>query len=759
MTRSLRPLLVGPLPLLVLAWPGSPALAMQAPVVTNGREPEAPRVVEATRLPEGMSVRIDGLLDDPAWDLSLPITDFTQQDPVEGGAPSEPTEIRILYDREALCIGAMMYDSDPSGILAFQRERNAGLGTDDRFMWILDTFRDGRTGYFFEVNPAGLMGDGLLGVMVNKSWDGIWEVRTRILESGWSAEIRIPFSTLNFDPTLDAWGINFQRTIRRRNEEILWSGWRRNQPLTRPVHAGVVTGIQGVSQGIGLEVKPYALATANRGPVVGEGWDSGAKMGLDASYSITPSLRAALTLNTDFAEVEVDQRRVNLTRFPLFFPEQRDFFLEGSSVFSFAARQGAFPFFSRRIGLVAGEEVPITFGARLHGQVGRQEVGFYQVRTGRTTLGLPGDESVRPAEDFTVARVKRALFAESHVGGIYTRRSSATDPDGFGPPERHTVGLDADFFTSRLFGGHNAQFEAFFIYHTDPVAEGASGFADRRARGFRVNFPNDRLRFHTSLRDFGDAYDPALGFASRNGFRRLQPTLTWAPRPAWWRTVRQIEVQLEGEYLTDLDNRMLTRNLTFTPFQLNFESGDRFSVELNQRFERLEQGFRIHRGDEGEVWIPAGDFLTRGWSAEVRTAGRRTLSGSLEADRRSFWSGHRSGMRGTVTLRPRPGVSVATTYERNEVRLPEGDFDTNLIRLLGGWNPTPLLSFAGNVQYDDVTEVVGLFLRARWIVRPGNDVFLVWTHNWRNLGPSLLDRDLESLSRGGALKLNYTYRF
>ena len=204
---------------------GAASLHAQAPGAA-----ERPSV-QAVRIPDELDIRIDGFLDDPAWELADPISDFRQREPIEGGAPSEPTLIRVVYDAEALYIGAKFYDSEPSGILAHQLERNAGLGTDDRFMWILDTFGDGRTGYFFETNPAGLMGDGIIGgggmgMGVNKRWDGIWEVRTQILPDGWSAEVRIPFSTLNFDPTLDTWGINFQRTIRRRSEEILWSAWR-----------------------------------------------------------------------------------------------------------------------------------------------------------------------------------------------------------------------------------------------------------------------------------------------------------------------------------------------------------------------------------------------------------------------------------------------------------------------------------------------------------------------------------------------------
>ncbi len=714
----------------------------------------------AARIPDGEAIRIDGFMDESVWALAEVLSDFTQQDPVEGGVPSERTEIRILFDRDALYIGGMFYD-DPRGVIAHQRQRNAGLGTDDRFMWILDTFRDGTTGYFFEINPAGLMGDGLIsGAMgVNKSWDGIWEVRTQLLEDGWSAEIRIPFSTLNFDPSADRWGINFQRTIRRRNEEIVWSGWRRTQALSRTAHAGELYGLDGISQGVGIEVRPYLVGNANQVGAAPDGWDNAAKAGVDLSYSITPSLRAALSVNTDFAEVEVDQRRVNLTRFPERFPEQRGFFLEGSGVFSFSPASGVTPFFSRRIGLVQGEEVPITYGARLGGQAGAYTLGLFQVRTGETELGVGEQARTLAPEDFTAARVRRSLFEQSYLGVVYTRRATGRAGAEEGLPDRHTVGTDLNLQTSNFRGRYNAQFEAFYVVHTDPVAEGSSTLDDRTSRGIRINFPNDVYRFHVSLREFGTHWDPAVGFSPRNGFRRLQPTYTYAPRPERWGAVRRLEWQVQWEYLTDLERVLQTRDLSLTLLSLNFESGDNLSFEVGDRFERLERTFRIHGAGEEAIFIEMGDYDTQSWQAQLRTAGRRRLSGNVTVSGGDFWNGSRSRMSGGITTRPRPGVTVGTQYERNEVSLPQGDFRTNLTRLSGSWDLSPLTSFTGNLQYDDVSQILGVFARARWIVGAGNDIFLVYTHNWRSLGGSVLDRDLETLSRGGAFKVNYTYRF
>jgi len=727
-------------------------------------DPDAPRAARAHPIGNAGEMRVDGWLDEEAWAEAKPITEFVQREPVEGGRPSEPTEVRVLYDEDALYIGAILHDSDPDGIIAHKRRWDDGLGTDDRFMWILDTFHDRRTGYFFETNPAGLMGDGLItgggGFGLNKSWDGIWDVRTQVTEEGWTVEVRIPFSTLNFDPALDTWGINFQRTIRRRNEEIVWSGWRQNQRLFRPVHAGVLQGLNDLSQGVGLEVKPFVTGNwANMPGAQGDPHDLASEIGGDLEYSVTPSLRAAVTVNTDFAEVEVDQRRVNLTRFPLFFPERRDFFLETAGVFQFAPRQGVNPFFTRRIGLVDGETIPLDFGTRIGGQAGPYELGFFQVRTGSGTPG--GFEEVGPTipgEDFTAFRLRRSILSESRVGVIYTRRSHRGDggsEDRTEPPEGHTAGVDFDLFTSSFLGDYNVQFEGFWIWHSQLFDDSGTDFSDRRARGIRFDFPNDVWQFSASLREFGEAFEPAVGFQRRNGFRRFQPTLAYAPRPSSIDWLRQVEWQLRFEYLTRLDGLLLTRDWRLTFFDLEFESGDRFEVSANRNFERLENPFDIRDG----ITIPVGAFNTTEWSASFRTTGRRALSGAVEVRDGGFWTGDRFQFETEVTARPTSGVGVTTEYERNEVRLPEGDFDTNVLRLGADWDPTPLQSFRTTLQYDDVSRVLGLFARVRWILRPGNDLFLVYTHNWRNEAGGIFGGDLATANRGGAVKVNYTYRF
>ena len=722
----------------------------------NGRESLEVPLLRAVPIPAGEHIDLNGFLAEAAWSMATPATTFTQQEPNEGAQPTEASEVRVVIDGDALYIGAMFFD-DPDGVLAYQKRRDKGLGTDDRFMWILDTFLDGRTGYFFEINPAGLMGDGLLsqgGHRVNKAWDGVWEARVQRLNNGWSAEIRIPWSTLNFDPSSDTWGINFQRTIRRKQEEILWAGHRRTEGLFRPIHAGRLTGLRDMSQGVGLEVKPYAVG----------GWTdqilqaarSSGDVGVDLAYSITPSLRAAASINTDFAEVEVDQRRVNLTRFPLRFPEQRDFFLEDSGVYNFAPRNGANPYFSRRIGLREGNPIPIQFGTRLGGQAGRYELGFLQVGT-EDHLGVGG-------EDFTVARVKRQMLTESTIGAIYTRRAGGAEASNVRPAVDQTLGVDLDFRTSRFLGDKNLLVDAFFVWNSNPEPAIGRTLSDLSARGLPVTFPNDIWQMHLSYREFGSFYDPAVGFVTRNGFRRVEPNITWRPRPnSTW--IRQYRFGTQFRYLASIDTgRPEERQWEFDLLGIEFENSAEVNVRVTSQFEYLDLAFEISDG----IVVQPGGYQTWEWEVMGGTPKQKPIRLEADIGGGSFWNGDRFGYDLGMEYRPTAGVELGLEYEGNKVSLPQGVFDTNLMRLNTAWDISPWSSITSNVQYDDVSEIIGIFLRTRWIIAPGNDLYLVYTQNWQNLrGDQLdphfarvqLDPRFTTLSRGLSTKLNYTFRF
>ena len=707
------------------------------------------RSVTAFRMTDGHSIELDGRLDDAVWASAVPAANFIQIDPANGRPATEPTEVRIVFDSDTLYMGVTAYDSEPDKLLGFQRRRDEGLGSDDRFMWIIDTFLDGRTGYFFEMNPSGLMADALLGVNgQNRQWDGIWNARARRSEIGWTLEIEIPFRTLNFDPNNDTWGINFQRTVRRKNEESIWSGWARNQGLRRMNNAGLVTGIREVSQGRGLDIKPYGLFTSESNPGGGSPdtvLDGNA--GLDLFYNPTPLLRTNLTINTDFAQTEVDQRQVNLTRFSLFFQEQRDFFLDGAIFFDFGSveaqtfggRGGGdriLPFHSRRIGLSA-DRAPqkIDFGTKITGQMGDQDVGILHVRTG-SGEGLL-------SEDFTVARVKRRLLSQSYVGAMYTRR----DPREGGNAQQ-TAGLDARFSTSNFLGSQNLETTLWLLNATND--EASSG---NTAYGGRVNYPNDRWDMSFAATEVQENFSPDVGFVTRTAFRKYSPSIQFAPRPANNRYIRQITFRGSLDVRTDLRNDLLERNVNVTLLQLSLHSQDFVLLGANQQFVRLEEPFEIEDG----VTLPLGETFTfTRFRAFGQTANRRVLAVNGRYETGDFFSGTRTEKNVTLTVRAGTGMIFSVNGQWNSVELPEGSFTTQLYRVISETQFSPFIALVNNIQYDSQSAVLGWQARFRWIVTPGNDLYVVYTHNW--LDDPQLSR-FSTLNRSLASKVLYTYRF
>lgn len=711
---------------------------------------EIEKTVQSVRLTaeERATFSFDGNLKESFWQ-SIPFASgFSQQSPVEGDPATEKTEVKIAYDDKYMYIGVILYDSDPSQIKAFQKRRDQRIISDERFVWIFDTFNDQRNAYFMEINPNGMRTDGLVssgqGGGINLNWDGIWDARTYIGEFGWSAEIKIPFSTLNFDENSDHWGVNFMRVIRRKNETALWTGHRRNQGIARPQDAGLLTGLRDISQGLGLEIVPFGISTVSSDRTGTETEnDVSPDAGVDINYNITPSLKASVTFNTDFAEAEVDQRQVNLTRFPIAFPEQRDFFLEGANIYSFAPSSGVNPYFSRRIGLNAGNPIPITYGARLLGNVGENNLAILHVRTRES-------DDLDP-ENFTVARLKRNIGSESTIGLIYTRRST-TDVDSL--QDRHTLGADLELATSSFLGDKNLQFQAFYVFHNPAeVDDNSTNISDRSSRGIRLNFPNRPWSGHVSYREFGEAFNPAVGFARRVAFRRLQPSIDFTPQFSNSKTIDQVRWGIRFEHLTDLDFTLLTQNLIFTLGDVRFSSGDRISWRVGRNYELLDSEFDIRR--DGSIIIPVDEYTN--WNTEVgiNTAQFRKISAGFEVEYNGFWTGTETEVEAELNFRPIPGIELSPSYTRRMIRLPEGDFNADILLFEGVWDLTTELFFTTNLQYDNVSGGVGLNNRLRWIITPGSDLFLVYNHNWEEnpLG------QLETATQAGIVKLSYTHRF
>lgn len=708
---------------------------------------QQPGEINAYRLAVDELVNLDGRLDEDFWTKVEAATAFRQQEPMEGQLASEQTSVQIAFDEKNLYLGVRLYDSEPDRIKAFQKRRDAPLDTDDMFAFILDTYDDQRSAFYFEINPHGLMGDGILrtgqGSQVNRDWNGIWRAWVTLDDKGWSAEIRIPFMTLNFDPANETWGINFLRTIRRKNEITLWEGFRRNQGIERPQDAGKLRGLKNINQGIGLEAIPYVIGSQSRrridpeSPMVEQAtFNAGGEL----NYNITPNLKAGITVNTDFAEAEVDDRQVNLTRFPILLPERRDFFLQGANVFVFAPSSNPNPYFSRRVGLQDDRPIPIRHGGRLIGRIKNTDVGFIQVRTGDSG-GLPG-------ENFTVGRVLQNISSESTIGAIYTRR----DTDGDSLPVRETFGADLSLSTSRLLGNKNFQFEAFFVGHTPSFFTDSSSLMDRSTRGFRFNFPNQPYDAHVSYREFGVNYDPAVGFVPRVGFRRLQPSITYNPLIERSNVLRELSWQYYFEYLMMMDWRPATVNHRIRFMGLRFESGDFINFSFLHNYEFLDFTFDILR--DGMFLIPEGIYQNRGYSIEASSAPFRKIGGVATLTNIGFWTGKQILLEADLFMRPIVGLNMTASYIHSSVTLEQGDFQTHLIRLNSSYDFSPWVSINFNIQYDNVTERLGTNSRFTWVIDPGNTFFVVHNHNWQRFSDRFNAMEIQS-----TVKLAYTFRF
>ncbi len=703
---------------------------------------DRPRV-RALRLAEGETLEIDGRLDEAVWGRAVPAMNFIQQDPDQGQPATERTEVRFLLSGDTLYMGVVCYDSEPEGVIANTMQRDAALSADDRFMWTFDTYLDARSAYYFEMNPNGSLGDALIRSSnatntsdTGRAWDGIWNGEVQVSEIGWTLEIEIPFRTLNFNPNAPAWGVNFQRTIRRKEEESLWTGWARNQGLNRLANSGLLEGISDVSQGVGLDVQPYVSGKYVDAPGRNRESEFEGDGGVDFTYAITPSLRGQFTINTDFAETEVDQRRVNLTRFPLFFPERRLFFLEGTTVFDFANDPGAVtPFFSRRIGLdVDGQPQRIEYGAKLTGQIASRDIGLIHVRTASS------DDLV--GEDFTVLRTKTNFFLQSYAGLIYTRRAERDT----NVSDRHTIGADFTLRTSSFRGNENLELSGYYVWNTTAAAEaGGANF------GFRLDYPNEMWDARVSVREVQAGHNPAVGFIDRRGVRHYRPAVGFLPRPADSRYVRNFLFDGGLRLTTDLENRTLTRT---TPIRADvyFQSGDSIRFTLTPTYEFLERDFEI----SPDVVLPAdGAYNFTRYRLTVSTADRRALSLTTQYENGGFFSGHRRNFDLSVGIRPIAGVLINVNNEWNRIELSEGSFSTRVLRLNANTQFSPSISLINNLQHDSVSHILGWQSRLRWILRPGNNLYFVYAHNWLEIPGT----DWVTLDRSATTKLTYTHRF
>ena len=686
------------------------------------------------------SPKIDGRLDDPAWQLAEPISMFVQREPADGAVCTEATSVRILYDDRQVYFGFDCRDSECDQIVANELRRDSELEGNDSVEILMDTYNDKRGGFFFRVNPLGAREDAqVTGGSTNRNWDCIWEAKALINDGGWAAEIAIPFSQLRFREVEEmTWGINFGRNIRRRNEDAHWVpiprafGWRGRY---RTSDLGCLTGLKGIEAPSNLEIKPYILPgrTEDYSEEIAEK-ETVAEVGLDLKYGITSNITANLTYNTDFAQVEADMERVNLTRFSLFFPEKRPFFLEGADVFTFGTPGGGFRppplllFYTRRIGLDGGENIPILGGAKVTGKAGPYSIGILDAFTDRKDY-IDADDIPQhaPRTNFAVMRIKRDVLARSSVGMIAMDAWTEEDTT-YG----RAVGIDANF--SLL---ENLDLRAL-------VAGAESGEYSRQFAGYLGGgWGNDLFRLEASYLDIGTDFDATMGYVQRTDIRQIEGEARYMPRPGI-PGIRQMFIGPSFRRLTDHDGVLESRAVSFDLWS-RLEVGGWLGCEAGHEYDRLDEDFEIRE----DVFIPLGVYEFATFASRLFMEGGRTFSANGGLNLGGFYDGRRTGISGGLDIKPTRHLMLEANYDFNKITLhnarveEEGKqptfpskytFSANAMSGRVSYSFTTDLFAKLFAQWNDEQNAVSANFLLHYIYRPGSDFYLVYNEAWDTSG-------------------------
>jgi hypothetical protein len=692
------------------------------------------------------SITLDGALDEEAWRRAEPATDFVQAEPHEGQPASEPTDVRLIFDRDALFIGVDCRDEADARTIINDIRKDFPAGDQDTFEVILDTFGDRRNGFVFATNAVGAKSDSQIaneGRDVNTSWDAVWTVAARRTEHGWSAEMRIPFKTLRFERGAGhLWGINFSRRIRRKNEVDYWSAVPRVYNLYRASLAGSLTGLPDASQGRNLRLKPWVASDSTRS-VGGASFNNSGQIGLDAKYGVTPSLTLDVTVKPDFAQAEADEQQVNLTQFSLYFPEKREFFLENSGMFYFGdipreSRVGGFRFnvpeeevllfFSRRIGLTdTGEQIPIVAGGRLTGRAGAYGVGAMTIQTeGRGT---------RASDNYTVLRGRRDILRNSDVGAIFLSRQSS----GVSSDRNQVAGIDANFRFMKALS-----FNGFLTRSFTPGVTGGQ-MAGKGSAAWNDNFVHTQYSFLT----VGDHFRDDIGFIKRTGIRKHFADFGVRQRPEWLRKsgIRESHPHTRYNIYTDQSGTKVSHT-NHVAEAIFFERGGVLEVQWNPRFERIATPFKI-RPDQS---FAPGSYSWNEFAAELETDHSRVISGSTIVTLGGFWNGTQRTVKAGVIVRPTYHLTFDVAMQRNDIRLPlpMHDFVTNLVSSRVGFAFNTRTFLDTLLQYNTDLKQFSANVRLDLIHRPLSDLFVVYNEQQLTSPPS-------PVNPGRGLIVKYTH--
>ena len=681
---------------------------------------------------------IDGVINEKVWEQAYVVSKFQQREPNEGEPMSERTEFLTCYDTNNIYFAVKCWDN-PDKITAKEMARDANLQYDDRVQIILDTYLDHRNGYWFQIGPRGSIGDAIVsenGASFNKQWDGLWIGKARITDYGWEAEIAIPFKTMGFDKDNKQWGIKYIRNIVNKLESGYWPEANLNTQRFQVSDAGILDGIENITQGIGLDISPY-LATGID-TKKGEKNDSKITGGVDLFYQITPSLKSSLTINTDFAETEVDDRQINLTRFNLLYPEKRDFFLDGTNYFQFGiegdrsspAAKKIIPFFSRRMGLDEnGEPIRINVGAKITGQVDNWNIGMMYINDAR-------DSSIN---NFSVARVTRNFGKQSSVGIIGTYGNT------LGNESNLVVGADLKLATSTFQKDKNISFFLFGLKSNTNNIDGKDA-----SWGTQIVYPNDLINARLGYHQVQKNFIAGMGFVPRTNISETYGELQFGPRPDRW-GILQIEFGGGFDYVSNLETHdMETQKVEIQPLGIRFLSGEEVKYSLINQHELLDEDFNIFE----DFVIPKGNYEWWYQQISLETKGARNIWGMANYSFGDFFNGKRKDLKLKVNWKVAAPIFFGGTLIRNNVKLPEGEFTANIYQLNANVLFSPNLTLYNYFQYDNASNSIGLQSRFQWILKPGNEIILVWTSNFQKA-----DSGYFMDENAARLKLKYNIRF
>ncbi len=732
-----------------------------SPILALAQEPRVPQLTVG-RLTGDDRPTIDGIVNEDIWSTIEPHSTFTQQEPNEGQPATERTDVWFLLDHTTLYIAIVCHDSQPDRLVVTQSRRDANLTNTDSIQILLDTFNDGQNAFVFGTNPFGIeydgqvMGEGQIGGRgggggggggsrrgqlrgFNTNWDADFTVRARPTGRGWEAEFAIPLKTLRYTPGEDrVWGVNVMRNIRRKNEQVFLAPVPRGYSLYRVSVAGKLNGLSLPTRR-DVKATPYIAASANDDKTLSaDTVDRTGDIGMDLKWGVRSDLTLDLTVNTDFAQVEADEEQVNLTRFGLFFPEKRPFFLENAQTFQLGQPQAIDLFFSRRIGLAEGQPVDIIAGGRLSGKLGGYNVGLLNMQTDDAVDRQTG-ETISQANNFTVVRVQREV-GRSNFGGMFVNRQGVGD---LAPADDYNraYGLDVAWQATP-----NGKLFAFLARTDSPASKGGSDYAGRAF----YSYANDVGRGNFGYSQAGENFNPEVGFLPRRGYRQLEGSYTLTYQPIQWPWIRRIEPHMRGNVYTDLDNRLESSNAHWHFFDIRTREGGRFGYLLETFQDRPREPFTVFEDVTGrQVVIPAGEYAWTRWAFEGNTDPSKPISARLIQRVGSFYDGDYFGWDLTIGLRVGARLISEIGWNRDDVKLPGGSFRNDLIPVTVTYAFTSLASLQGLIQYNRQTSTISSNIRLALLNRSGTGLFLVYNDR----------RDTSSLTREELLGRSFVVKY